>query len=568
MGMVYMCLKPGCYHASAKGGIWGKEVSWEVQPNKDGAPILASGGSPMDCDFAVAGTSCETTCNGRTDVDPTSDPGYQEYKTLQKCMNKKCPIQKKACKANESCDACFEAKDMIPGYCFGIDEFNDLVDCGLCGCTDEAKMEFCLDRDNDMGPNHPCSPHETLQGSNSILEFSECTNFDEIAMLMIEFDNSHFGDLDTFEACAHAYKQDSTTHGGHTAMGCLRILFNAMESMSQVTKLDPVMTEAVAALSTLLYENGPDFCDCAEQANKDCPICPSFHKFKTLLYESIDACNSLDEIDCAAWAEFEEPCRKELVDKYKSIDFTKSEQCDYVHDGCGVSQPFPVFRRIDCDVNHEVSQEGWDFYKSFESKCLGQGPAPTPSGPGPAPTPAGPTPSSPTDKKPYVPPEDRGKDDKKKDDKKDDTPPADDNNDDTPDASGNSTDTNDSPAKGSSGSSGKSSGFMHKVFWFCVLVGGGYWYYKVWGTSPEGIKKFCIMILRLLMSLYGRIRARFTGGNAGGTYGYDSSGSDAMYSGLAMESSTTFEPAHLPPPPSAMGGGPPQQGNANGNYYI
>jgi hypothetical protein len=35
-------------------------------------------------------------------------------------------------------------------------------------------------------------------------------------------------------------------------------------------------------------------------------------------------------------------------------------------------------------------------------------------------------------------------------------------------------------------------------------------------------------------------------------YGYNSTGSDTMYSGLAMESSTTFEPVHLPPPPPPL----------------
>ena len=104
-GTEYVCLSklPACYHVDVSGGVWGKEVSWEIKPATDGAPALGSGGSPMSCDFPVAGDSCENTCTGRKDEDPTKDPDYKEYKSMAKCISDSCPIQIGACEADDVC---------------------------------------------------------------------------------------------------------------------------------------------------------------------------------------------------------------------------------------------------------------------------------------------------------------------------------------------------------------------------------------------------------------------------------------------------------------------------------
>ena len=104
-GTEYVCLSktPACYHVDVSGGVWGKEVSWEIKPTTDGAPSLASGGSPMSCDFPVAGTSCTNTCTGRKDDDPTKDPDYKDYKKMAQCISDYCPIQIGACEADDVC---------------------------------------------------------------------------------------------------------------------------------------------------------------------------------------------------------------------------------------------------------------------------------------------------------------------------------------------------------------------------------------------------------------------------------------------------------------------------------
>lgn len=557
VGTKQICLQPLCYNVTARGGRWGKEVSWEVKPDKIGAPTLASGGSPMNCSFAVGGTACENTCTGKSDEDPTEDPDYKAFKEMMECFEKTCPIQLAACKEDSACNDCYEAEDLTPNYCFGMKNFNDLVDCSLCGCTDEGKMEFCMDRDEaGTGPDAPCTPTQTLAGGTAIIEFNECTNFDEIAMLMIEFDQDHFGDLDSFEACAHSFHQDRKSR---TAMSCMAILSNAIDGNTQVETSDPIVSEAVSALADFLYNDGKEFCDCSEKANEACPICPSFHNFKTLLYESVDACKALDEIDCAAWGEFAPNCKENLNDKFKTTDFTDSSQCQFVHDGCGLNVPFPSFRRLDCDKEEgedSLAKDVWEFYQRFSDRCLNGDAGPAPPSPTP-PTPAAPVPSSPSEssnKKPYVPPEKRG-------DKKPYVPPESKPSPSptmpTSDTSSNSTNT--SPSEASKASK-KKSHWLRNLFWLAVLGGGGYWYYKTWGTSLEGIAIFLGLVVRCFRSVVARIRGGRLSFTDGGGYGYDSTGSDTIYSGLAMESSTTFEPASLPPPPSAMG--------QDTNYYI
>merc|ERR1711865_1150907 len=118
-----------------------------------------------------------------------------------------------------------------------------------------------------------------------------------------------------------------------------------------------------------------------------------FYNFKTILYESIDACQSLDAIDCASWNEFWKPCKKNLEDEFGSTELVDKNMCDYVKNDCGNAGPFPAFRRLDCE--EEVSKEAWGFYKHFAKKCLkgsdGMAPDVTPA------------PASPT-KPPYMPP--------------------------------------------------------------------------------------------------------------------------------------------------------------------
>lgn len=382
-GTSYVCLKdkPTCYTVETKGGIWGRDASWEIRPLKEGTPALASGGAPMSCEFNVAGGKCQNTCVGVKNNDPTDDEDYKDFQEMHKCVKSKCPIQVATCSNDDHCITCFEAADMTPDYCYSMEKFRAVLDCAMCQCLADDGSFFCDARlnpgisplipfdDAQLRQPQQCSPSQTIQGGAALLDFSKCTNFDQLAVMMIDFDQNNFGDLDTFEACAHQYR-DREDHGGRTAQGCMKILKNAMNGVTQVKKMDDTMADAISTLASMLYHNAENFCDCALRANGNCPLCPSFVHFKTLLYESIDACISLDQIDCDAWTEFYDPCREELRQTFVNVNFADPNQCQFVHDGCGKAGPFPSFRRLDCQVHEEVSKEAWDFYQSYSKACL------------------------------------------------------------------------------------------------------------------------------------------------------------------------------------------------------
>jgi hypothetical protein len=337
-GTEFVCLSstPTCYHVDVSGGVWGNEVSWELRPLGEGTKPLADGGAPMDCSFSVAGDSCARTCSGKPNVDPTKDPDYKTYKDLFTCIQDKCLIQVGTCMAEKSCAPCFVQE--APEYCFANDNFNAVIDCGLCQCTD-TYSGYCTSKQSGPGAVIPktvpdkqpsqkqCTAAETLQGSNAVLTFSKCTNFDQVGMMVTNFDENNFGALDTFEACAHSF-QNEPGHGGKTAMFCMKILSDAITNPGSNTKED-TPTAAISTLANLLYHNAEEFCECASSASSSCPLCPAFMRFKTLLYESLDACKALDEIDCDAWNEFYPKCKANLETTFQKVDFRSPAQCKF-----------------------------------------------------------------------------------------------------------------------------------------------------------------------------------------------------------------------------------------------
>ena len=437
-------------------------------------------------------------------------------------------IQLGACKADSVCEQCFVEE--APDYCYGVDDFNAVLDCTMCSCTDRADSQVCTkkdgpgavdppdesDKDNDNSAPKKCSGQETMKGAKAVMNFSECAKMDDIGVMITDFDQSNFGQLDQFEKCAHSFADDEN-HGGHTALGCMQILYNAMTNpVADDNKKNPPK-DAISALAKDLYQNAEAFCNCTKKASDDCPLCPAFMSFKTLLYESLDACSALDEIDCDSWEEFWKPCQSNLQAEFGKLDLKMKDQCDFMKKNCGGAGAFPAFRRLDCDG--EIDSDAWDFYRKYEKNCL-QGDNGTPpddspvSKPTEAPVKAPTKPSSPTKAPansptllPYIPSDDNAK-------PKPYIP---------------------SDSRGSSKKEKKS-----KSHWFRNLVllgllgGGGYYLYK------RRFDSFNFMQYRRVRNF--------------GNFGYDMDGDDSggMYSNL--NSSTSFEPPSLPPTPQMMGG--------------
>eukprot|EP00541_Cyclophora_tenuis_P014858 CAMPEP_0116549496 /NCGR_PEP_ID=MMETSP0397-20121206/4907_1 /TAXON_ID=216820 /ORGANISM="Cyclophora tenuis, Strain ECT3854" /LENGTH=363 /DNA_ID=CAMNT_0004074229 /DNA_START=37 /DNA_END=1128 /DNA_ORIENTATION=- len=214
-----------------------------------------------------------------------------------------------------------------------------------------------------------------MKASAALSGFARCTGY-EFGAMITEFDQQNFGTLDVFEKCAHSYKQEPL-HGGYHALGCMKLLKDAIDSPfgGKTNKSDKkngdVLSGAISSLARLLYYEGEQFCECAKTASTDCPLCPSFQSFKTLLYESLDACAALDEIDCDAWMEFYEPCQENLKRNFGTMDFTNQNQCRYVTNGCGGAGTFPSFRKLDC--GQEIDGSAWNFYNIFSLHCSGPG---------------------------------------------------------------------------------------------------------------------------------------------------------------------------------------------------
>ncbi|KAG7364629.1 hypothetical protein IV203_037831 [Nitzschia inconspicua] len=538
-GTEYICLSKTsqCYNVKTEGGVWGVEVSWEIRPMGEGSPAIAGGGSPSDCDFSVAGDVCTKTCDGsKPNVDPESDPDYQSFKDLYTCIEEKCVIQLGACKDDPSCKDCFT--EDAPDYCYGVDTFVAVIDCTMCSCTDKSSSEYCSEKsgpgrfvpptpiDPDESKPKACTPKETMAGASAIMDFSKCSDLDEVGILISDFDQNNFGQLDAFETCAHSFRDDAN-HGGHTAMGCMNILKSAITNPIVDSNSD-APKEAISALAKNLYEHGESFCDCARKSSDACPLCPSFMSFKTILYESIDACQSLDDIDCDSWNEFWKPCKDNMMTEFSSSDFSSKDQCDYVKKDCGGAGTFPAFRRLDCDG--EIPDEAWTFYKQYSKSCL-KGADGIPPGGNPTPKPYIPSPTSAPDvkptsdnrptPKPYVPSNDKP------------TPKPYVPSDDGPAPY--------VPSDAQSSKTKKKSHWFRNLVIIAILGGAGYYVYK---RRSDGFN-------------FVQYRRRVFGNRFGGgfEYGMVNTGpaESEMFSNL--NSSTMFEPPSLPPTPQMMMGG-------------
>jgi hypothetical protein len=381
----------------------------------------------------------------------------------------------------------------------------------------------------ETGGTSVCSPEQTMKGTNSLVKFSECAQVDQLMAMVTDFDNDNFGSLDLFEECAHTY-DEQPLHGGKSALDCMKILHNLIVD-EDATSVDPTsvkpatnakgetlpenLSKAISSLANNLYRDAEAFCECSASANKETPMCSSFINFKTLLLEAVDACKSLDAIDCAAWEEFYAPCKKNLLQMYGKVDFDNHDQCAYVENLCGGAGPFPAFRRLDC--GGEIAKPAWDFHTMYERGCLktSSNPNGSPSIPNPPQvnplTPV--TPKTTPEKKQYQP---SGSDEKKPYYSSPDSEPA--------------PDTTPSHAEKT-----RTHHFFGYTFILMVLLSVGY----IWNKKRR--ENFDYMRFRQLRE------ARNYAGGLNSGFGARSGGD---YAGLSMADSCSFEPPSLPPMPS------------------
>lgn len=550
-GTEFICLsaEPACYNVDLVGGVWGNEVTWEIKPIRAGTRSIAQGGSPMKCQFPVAGDKCAQTCDHfPTKKELSNDPEYKTYKKLFSCVKTKCVIQLGSCAKSNVCNPCLGNKDSNDD-CYSNSEYNALVECSLCNCAEQVSTaSFCENKAPDQSKSNTksktnstvvpqCNSDQIKKGSGAAMKFSKCSNIDSVVATLSTFDQNNFGELDLFEDCAHVFAREPL-HGGKKALECMNILVNAIKNRrlsheshitndptknidsfhhqfsgfmstifktleaSKQSKKPETPEAAISALAEKIYKDGENFCGCATEATKQTPACSSFINFKVLLYESLDACQALDEIDCAAWEEFHAQCKKNLQLQFQNIDLRSKKQCDYIEDRCGGAGPFPAFRRLDCDK--EIPKQAWDFYLDYSNKCVKGVLPPEPhQNPRPAPSPNNKHKSIPyhSPTTPYVAP---------------------------PDSTAEPSNVEPDPYVPEE-KKHKHHFFLFFVL-FCSVGAAGYWYKKRKMDYFDYTR-------------YRRVRAR--------NYGQDGN----MFEGLSgNNAASSFEPPSLPPPPSQLKG--------------
>lgn len=385
------CMENGCYFVEVTSGDWGNEISWEIRP-AGGGSLLASGGAPMSCEFPLGGNQCINTCDGSNPapapIDPEPEPDEDDEEQNQlRCIADHCSIQSAACLADTTgCALCITGINSPWFSCSTNAKFQALTECEQCYCV-EGMESNC---DGQSG-GKSCSGVEIWGGGQAVTNWQSCTDIGDASNIYNEWDENNFGKLDEFESCAHDYHDDTAAHGGHKASDCMQILLDT--AMGQVQD----MPNAIAAE---LYTNPQGMCDCSSEAWTNLPNCDAFSNYKVLIHETLDACTSLDWIDCDAWTEFSSACEPKLKQEFNNyVDFYNTKQCDFVESGCGGSGPFPAFRKLDC--GGEIPKKNWDFWNSYSTGCaLAVDPVPSPPSPiPPSPTPPSPTPPSPTPSK-------------------------------------------------------------------------------------------------------------------------------------------------------------------------
>jgi len=325
--------------------------------------MMAYGTASNECTFPIGGKMCENTCDKKMDEVDTGDNQDNEVDAEEfgKCMSEKCLVQMGIC-TNDAihCSTCLGM--WKPTYCYTNTNYMNVIDCGMCNCL-EGNEEECERREKKSKKFSPkslpeCTQTQNIEGGGSLIEWASCAEVGSVSSLLTDWDENNFGGIDSFEACAHEYNSDPKK-SNRTALECTQILVDIMAS--------PTEMDVVESITAKLYTDAPALCDCTYDAYDKAPLCKDFARLRTILHETLDACNALDQIDCPAWEEFSIPCKKKMEAKFNKIDFKDKKQCEFIEAGCGGVGPFPVFRRQDC--GKEISKLTWDFHTEYGTNC-------------------------------------------------------------------------------------------------------------------------------------------------------------------------------------------------------
>lgn len=341
------CMAPGCYSITATSGEWREEVTWQaVEQLPDGSTkILNSGAAPEECGIELTAGSTRSSC----------DVGCSTLSAAQDDWTD-----------GQGDDEFWNADD--GAYYYGKDD-----------ATDDKLPARCVG-------DETCTVNENLQGWKAASSVMDCLD-NQVPMRAADdpfepdlwekrpalcLGTYDWQELDAFEQCAQELNDAPGTlqQQDDKAKECMRILAAAVPDESEPIESSD---ELVKRLATMVYYDGDaGFCDCATD-ELAIPHCADFDDFRSVVREAHEACDALDQIDCAYLGAYADACRTAVVDQFGVLDFSREEQCAYVdRQGCG-GLPIPSVRRWDCllESNYELSESQKSLVMAVISECGG-----------------------------------------------------------------------------------------------------------------------------------------------------------------------------------------------------
>jgi hypothetical protein len=377
------CLAPGCYAITTTSGEWREEVTWQAVEQMPDMSIKAlnSGAAPETCGIELVGSgSSSNTC----------DAGCSTLQAAQDDWTD-----------GQGDDAFWGGGDDKTTYYYAYDDEPG----------DDKLPTRCTG-------NKQCSVNENFEGWQAASSVMTC--LDQAVPMRASDDpfepdlwqsrpalclgTYDWKELDDFEECARelAATESTLEQKDTKAKECMKLLAAAVPDESEGKESED---ELVKRLATLVYYDGDSgFCDCATD-ELSIPHCADFDDFRSVVREAHEACDALDQIDCAYLGAYADACRTAVVAQFGVLDFSREEQCAYVdRQGCG-GLPIPSVRRWDCllETNYELTDSQRSLVTDVISKCGGGSDDVTPKSGGREP--------STTDDQPVVQPSSRGKDD-------------------------------------------------------------------------------------------------------------------------------------------------------------
>jgi len=372
-----LCLrKNGCYSVEVGSGEWREEVSWAIvlPPSVPWLPstVVLEGAAPDLCGFGASNDPdyyTEGWTGGGWWGDDNGDWGFYNYGDDGYGTDPYAPPGS----GNEDWPICTVTscdRGTDDEWNANIDD--DYWDDDNLDDTDDVWGDYYGDGNSAASrckEARSCKMPELEQGWQAVSDMSSCLEHSDMSTYATNdldpYDPSlwynrpelctgdfDWQELDDFELCAQEYQK--LQHNEERPLS-EAALSKAAECMVKFAKAVPDPSdelessdELVERLGIMVYYFGSSgFCDCAV-GYQSVPKCGDFSDFQSVVEESWEACDALDQIDCPYLAYYVNACIDTLERQFGLIDLSDPDQCMIIDTyGCK-RNPIPTVRKWDC----------------------------------------------------------------------------------------------------------------------------------------------------------------------------------------------------------------------------